>query len=377
MAVDSKLRNILHTRIVANSGGGPDKTILYTPRNLIGTGYSATACYFRSPKLGEFQALRDRASELDCPLIEIDDRLKFDPLALYRLVQVCKDNEITILHGHDYKTNLYGVLVAKMLGIKTATTVHGWVTQDAKTSVYYKVDEWAIRRHDLVVCVSIDLYEQCLAFGVPEKRLRLIENAIDTEHFRRRSKRPLRGTVCLGAMGRLSKEKAFDNLIEAVASLIDNGLDVELAIGGEGPEYGALKALIDRRGMAGHIRLLGFVADIPHFFEGLDVFVLSSLREGLPNVILEAMAMDVPVITTDCGGITNVVKDGQHGVVVPAGNVAALRDAISETVQNTELLDRLSREGRKLVEEKYSFKVRMSKMVSAYDECLFDTHTRR
>lgn len=365
---------VLHTRIVTGTGGGPEKTIFNSPRYMRGTGYRELACYLRPPGDPGFEVLRRRASAKDCPLIEVDDASAFSPASLRRLAAVCRENDVRIWHGHDYKTNLFGVLLKPLLGFKLVTTVHGWVKHTSKTPLYYAIDRWTLPRHDQVIVVSSDLYERCRAGGVPEDRLHLIENAIDTEDFRRTGPAVLAserghlppGRLLVGAVGRLSPEKGFDLLIRAVAQLIGEGLDLELWIAGEGEEKAALKAQAAATGHGDRIRLLGFRADTVGLFECFDLFCLSSLREGLPNVVLEAMAMEVPVLATRCGGIDSFARDGTDMLTVEAGSAEALAGGLRRLAGDPETRRRLAQAARRRIESEFGFRRRMDRMAEVY-----------
>ena len=366
---------VLHTRIVTGTGGGPEKTIFNSPRYMRGTGYRELACYLRPPDDPGFEVLRQRAAAKDCPLIEVDDASAFSLESLRRLAAICREHDVRIWHGHDYKTNLFGVLLKPFVGFKLVTTVHGWVKHTAKTPLYYAIDRWTLPRHEQVIVVSADLYERCRACGVPEDRLHLIENAIDTEDFRRtgpaalaagRSGMPA-GRLLIGAVGRLSPEKGFDLLIQAVASLIDEGLDLELWIAGEGEGRDELERQAVATGHGDRIRLLGFQADTVALFECFDLFCLSSLREGLPNVVLEAMAMEVPVLATRCGGIEAFGRDGTDMLTVPAGSADALAGGLRRLARDGDLRERLAEAARARIEAEFSFRRRMERMAEVYE----------
>ncbi|EWY42333.1 hypothetical protein N825_19190 [Skermanella stibiiresistens SB22] len=365
---------VLHTRIVTGTGGGPEKTIFNSPRYMRGSGYNELACYLRPPGDVGFETLRRRAAEKDCPLIEVDDASAFSPASLRRLAAICREHDVKVWHGHDYKTNLFGVLLKPLLGFKLVTTVHGWVKHTAKTPLYYAVDRWTLPRHDQVIVVSADLFDRCRACGVPEDRLHLIENAIDTEDFKRAgpaAEAPLRrgvppGRLLIGAVGRLSPEKGFDLLIQAVASLIDAGLDLELWIAGDGDERERLEIQAAATGHGDWIRLLGFQADTVALFESLDLFCLSSLREGLPNVVLEAMAMEVPVVATRCGGIDAFGHDGVDMLTVEAGSADALANGLRKLAGDAATRLRLAQAARRRIEDEFSFRRRMDRMTEVY-----------
>ena len=361
--------HVLHVRIATGTGGGPEKTILASPRHLENTRYRASVLYLHPPGDVGHEVLRRRAAEQRCPLTSIPERLPLDPRTLVRIAAHCRRERVRIWHGHDYKSNLFGVLLAPALGLQLVTTVHGWVRHTSRTPLYYAIDRLAIRRYDQVVCVSADLERTCRELGIKERKLSLIENAIDTEYFRRRTERaPLQGRpLVIGAAGRLSEEKGFGFLIEAVEALLDAGHDLELRIAGEGELETRLRARMASSRHAARLKLLGFVEDTRALFESFDVFALSSLREGLPNVVLEAMAMEVPVLATRSGGIDAFARDGEDALLVETGSSEALRGGLERLVRDEELRRRLASTARARIETDCSFERRMRRMVEVYE----------
>ena len=365
---------VLDVRIVSGTGGGPDKTILNSPRHLEHTRYRNLAAYIHAPGDPGFASLAARAEERRCPLIAIPDPHPFDVRTLAKLAEICRTLDVRIWHGHDYKSNLFGVLLERLCNLKLATTVHGWVKHTHKTPLYFAVDRFALRRHHEVIAVSRDLFDASLAAGVKRERLTLIENAIDTDEFRRSvppSESPLRrnaaGRLLVGAVGRLSDEKGFHVLVEAVERVLDRGVDVELWIAGEGEEHARLDAQIRASKHHGRMKLLGFQRDVRALFEALDVFALSSLREGLPNVVLEAMAMEVPVLATRCGGMEAFARDGEDLLLVPANDAAALAAGLERLARDADLRRRLARTARAKIEREHGFAQRMERVRAVYD----------
>lgn len=380
---------VLHTRIVSGTGGGPEKTILNSPRFLEGTRWREEALYLHAPGDPGIEVLRERAKERRCPFHTLADKYPFDPRTLKRCADLCRELGVVIWHGHDYKTNLFGVLLRKRCDLRLFTTVHGWVKYTARTPLYFAVDRWAIRRHEEVVCVSQDLYDECARFGVPRERLSLIENAIDTEEFRRAgapSAAPLRGAgapasasspgptppgrLVIGAVGRLSEEKGFHHLITAVERCLERGLDLELWIAGEGDQEARLTAQIAASKHAGRLKLLGFRKDAKALFEAMDVFALSSLREGLPNVVLEAMAMEVPVLATRCGGMEAFAKADEDALLVGTDSADELERGLARLADDASLRARLARTARAKIERDYSFARRMQRFAALYERML-------
>jgi glycosyltransferase involved in cell wall biosynthesis len=357
---------VLHVRIVTGTGGGPEKTILNSPRHLQRLGWDSLVVYLHPPGDPGFAVIQERARAAGAELIGIPESLPIDPRALRRLSKLCKQRGVTVWHGHDYKSNLYGVLLARVHRMQLVTTVHGWVKHTSRTPIYYAVDRWCLKRFDRVLAVSADLERRCLELGVRRERLALIENAIDTETFRRRSTRPATGRLTIGAVGRLSEEKGFELLIEAVERLVAKGHDLALAIAGEGDLRDRLAARIAASPCAERIELLGFRSDTVQLFESFDIFCLSSLREGLPNVVLEAMAMEVPVLATRSGGMQEFARDGEDALLCDPGSVDELEDGLERLCNDDELRSRLARGARERIEADCSFAARMDRVVGHY-----------
>jgi glycosyltransferase involved in cell wall biosynthesis len=367
---------VLEARVVAGSGGGPDKTILNSPRFL--PRYRTLCAYMHPPEDPGFEQIRRKALTWDAPLIAISDRGPWDWKVVSQCLDICRKEKVSIWHGHDYKSNALGLLLRSFWPMKLVTTVHGWVHHTRRTVLYYYVDRLCLPHYDQVICVSQDLYEAARSSGVSPSCCTLIENGIDTQEFCRRhngadAKSRLgvaSDRLVLGAVGRLSPEKGFDLLIQAVHRLLHMGHNIELWLLGDGPEKAKLAKLIGDLGLDDRIRLLGYVADVRERFEAMDVFVLSSLREGLPNVVLEAMAMDVPVLATRVAGVPRVIDDGVNGLLMESGSVDSITQALIRILGNAPLRERLGTAGRQTVTTRYSFAVRMQRISSLYDQLL-------
>ncbi len=369
---------VLETRVVTGVGGGPEKTILNTPRYMNSYGYPTLCAYMRPPQDPGFSVIESRAERWNCPLIGIDDRGVFDWSVARKLLQLCDEKQIGIWHGHDYKSNYLGLRLRKKRPMKLVTTVHGWVRNTWKTPAYYMLDKWCLRRYDHVICVSNDLYEQCLRLGVPENRCSLIENAIDTMQYSRSMKieeaKEILGfpkdRFIIGACGRLSPEKNFAGLINVVSELIGEGTPISLYIAGDGPIRETLERQISATGRSEHIHLLGFRDDIMTFYQGLDIFVLNSLREGLPNVVLEAMAYEVPVLSTRVAGVPRLITNGYDGILIDMKNEVELKLRLKTLLEDSDYRHMIGENGTFTIKRQYNFGVRMKKIRDIYDRLL-------
>lgn len=374
----SELSVILDARVVRGSGGGPDKTILKSPRFLRPAGYRMLCAYMHAPDDAGFDQLRQKAARWQAPLLSVPDRGPLDLGVVPRFLALCRRERVAVWHGHDYKSNLLGLLLRPFWPMRLVTTVHGWVEYTRRTPLYFGVDRLCLPRYEHVLCVSPDLHRQCVAAGVPAGRCTLIENGIDLDEFTRRrtpaeAKRaegfdPDR--LVVGAVGRLSAEKGFDLLIRAVGRLARDGLDVGLVVAGEGKERAALEALVAELGLRDRVRLAGYLGDPRPLYEAMDVFALSSLREGLPNVLLEALSLEVPAAATRIAGVPRLLRDGDNGLLIEPGSVEELAAALGRLLRDAGLRRRLGQAGRSTVARDYSFAARMGKLADLYDSLL-------
>ena len=369
---------VLDARVLSGSGGGPDKTIINSPRYLEQDGYRMLCVYLHSLKDPGFASLRQKALAKGVELISIADEGAFDWRVVPRMLEVCRREKVRIWHGHDYKTNLLGLILKRFHPLRLVTTVHGWVHHTSRTPLYYWVDRLCLRYYEKVFCVSGDLVEVCRKYGVPSSRCVLLENGIEHDLFQRQrtpavARKELGfhpDRLLIGAAGRLSPEKGFDLLIRAVDRLLKDGLEVQLKIVGEGVEFDSLQKLVQELHQEDRIELLGYRSDLKQLYEAFDIYALSSFREGLPNVLLEAMAMRVPVVATAVNGVPRLVQHQENGLLIPPGSVESLYEALKQLIENPQLRNRYAFAGRETIEKRYSFAGRMRRLGALYDELL-------
>jgi glycosyltransferase involved in cell wall biosynthesis len=217
---------------------------------------------------------------------------------------------------------------------------------------------------DHVVAVSEAQAAKVRACRVPGERLSVIRNAVDPERFtdpdpRSRAKllrsfrRPY--TRIIGAAGRLSPEKGFDVLVAAAEQVAKDDPSVGFILFGEGPCRGKLQQQIHAAGLASSFVLTGFRADLDRFLPHLDLLVLPSFTEGLPNIVLEAFASGVPVVATAVGGTPEVIEDSLSGYLVPARDANALAGRIRDALASAERLREMGFQGRQRVLEQFTF----------------------
>ena len=211
-------------------------------------------------------------------------------------------------------------------------------------------------------------------------------NGIDERRFTRNpaARGPARAALglgesdlAIGAVGRLERQKRFDLLIQAFAEARHAIPSLRLLIAGDGSLRNDLAALIRKLGLDGSCKLLGHTPDVIALHHGLDLLVQSSDYEGTPNAVLEAMALETPVVATAAGGTAELMSDGVHGTVVPIADVPALRDAIVAALLRREETQARAVAARLRIVGELSFGARNARLEEIYRELASDNPSVR
>jgi glycosyltransferase involved in cell wall biosynthesis len=365
---------VLHVRVIANSGGGPDKTIIRSGQYLDPMRYHMQTAYIYPSGSKDFQTFKKQAVKHRCQLIEIPESGPFDFSTYKSLLKICQDQKIDIWHGHDYKSNLLGLLIArKCPRLKLVTTVHGWTGETWRTKLYTHVDHYCLKRYDEVVVVSPKLYEHCRdTLKIDSSKLTYIPNAIRPEeypqtHTQNEARKELdfqTGRKVIGVVGRLSIEKGVDRAIDMIAKLPG----CELHLIGDGPERKNLEKQAVDLGIADRVRFWGWQTASQMFYQSMDMLLLPSHTEGLPNVVLEAMTMTIPVAATDVGGVRDLLDDGRCGMILPTEQPAAWANMIQNFLADEDQLQQTALLARQRILTHFTFESRMQRMMRVYDK---------
>lgn len=368
---------ILELRSVRGTGGGPEKTILLGAAGTNRRRFAVTVCYIRDQRDRVF-GIDAWARSIGVPYVEIRERHSFDPLVWPRLRSLVREHQIDIVHAHDYKTNVLAWMLSSTSGVRVLSTVHGWTGHTRRERlVYYPLDKRVLARFPRLIAVSSEIRDELVRSGARHDCVAVVLNGIDHQAFLRTPARvPAIRTALgigsnefvIGAIGRLEPQKRFDLLIETVARLQSNGHCLRLLIAGEGTARPLLEQRIRGLGLGSVCRLLGHYTDVTSLHHAFDLFVQASDYEGTPNALLEAMALGTPVVATDVGGTREMVVDGEHGLIVPAGDARALAHAITRALQDPVAMQVRAHAARRRVERELSFERRMRRVEVIYDE---------
>ena len=274
-----------------------------------------------------------------------------DLLALVELMRLLRRERPDVLHASSSKAGVLGRLAAFLVGVPIRIfTVHGWAfgaTSGRASSLY----RWADRLMRPLTTATICVSENELAAGIaahtcdPERTV-VIHNAVDVAGAPRARHQPGRPTLI--SVGRLKAPKDTATLLRALAMLRADGF--QALIVGDGPDRPALEELVRQLGLDGRVRLEGERHDVAELLAAADVFVLSSRSEGLPVSVLEAMAACLPVVASDVGGVSELVVDGETGVLVRPGDADELAGALDGLIGDADRRRLLGHSGRERAE---------------------------
>lgn len=370
---------VLDVRTVTETGGGPEKTILLGARWLQDRGWPAYCVYLHPPGDPGFRAIRNKAIDLGVSrFVEMEDRGPFDWQLVRRLLMLCREIKPVIWHGHDYKSDTLGWLIHRFYPMKLVSTVHGWGVPGRRVWLYHWIHRLCLRGFDRVLCVSAEQLAVCRRAGIPAAICQILENGVDCQAFQpvvdRASPKQTLGIpsnrFVIGYVGRLSPEKNLPLLLDAARKLIERRPNVHVLMVGQGQEHQALAAHAERLGITHHVTFAGFAPDPQPYYSAMDAFVLLSRSEGLPNVLLEALAMGIPAICTPVGGIPAVITPDITGILIPLNDLWATVAAVQRLMDHPQFAASLGQNGRRHVATHYSFNRRMERLCTIYQDLI-------
>ena len=216
-------------------------------------------------------------------------------------------------------------------------------------------ERWLWRLTDHMICNSEALHEILLYFGLPQSRLSYIPNGVDTEFFAPSGAAPSARAPEIVCVARLAGDKDHLTLLRAFEIVLQRHPSARLRIVGDGPEEANLHQWAKEHAAGSNVDFIPGGLDMRGHYAAGRIFALSSVREGQPNVILEAMACGLPVCATSVGGIPRLVESGQNGLLSQAGDVAALAENCCRLLEDGALCDAMGQAGRLRVERDFSF----------------------
>ena len=310
--------------------------------------------------------------DLGLPAHELSMSGRFDIRVIRSLVKLIRERNIDILHSHGYKSDILGILAAKIAGIKSISTPHGFEkTDDWKLHQFIRLGCRTFRYFDYVVPLSQELCSDVRRLGVPEKKIVYIRNGVDLSPitFRlpseyRTSSNQAEQTRTVGFIGQLIGRKNVSDLLDVFNVIAEEFPEVKLVLLGDGDSRAAYEDYASQLPSRERIHFAGFQNNPLEHLATFDLFVMTSTLEGIPRCLMESMAMGVPVAAYDIPGVDQLIEHGNTGLLAPLGDKDALVECWRQLLWDEELADKISTSAADCINEKFSAK----RMADEYSE---------
>lgn len=363
--------NILHLR-ASNFYGGPERQLHFHAIQARTYNYGITIGSFL--EAGKTPELLEIAARDSIDTFCLDVKSGYDLRAVNRLRRYLRSRDTDALCTHDYRSQVVGFFARRGTRAKWISFSRGFTAENLKVRLYQWIERLVVRFADHIVAVSESQKRKLLDLGIPDSKITVIHNAIDSGvledvdpvDLRREFKLPRETVICVAA-GRFSSEKGQLYLVRAAANAIRSNPRLRFILYGDGPDLERTRATVRELELGEKVICPGFEKKILGCIKGADILINPSLSEGLPNVVLEAMSLGVPVIATSVGGVPEMIDPGKSGVLVPPGDEAALAQAINDLVEHWPLKDKIVENARTTVREKFSFENQTLRLSRVYE----------
>lgn len=346
--------------IATNFYGGPERQICQHARLMMERGHWLSIISFMENS--RENELMDTAASHGIPVWGLSGSHPFDPRPIWKLRDYLVHNRVDILCTHGYKSSVLGRIASWMAGCRQIVVSRGWTGETRRVRCYEMLDRIFLRLAGAVVAVSEGQRQKILACGVRPDKVRVIHNAIDLEAYPGPAEKSMRtelgipqDAILVATAGRLSPEKNHLGLVETARLVLAKMPDVYFVVFGEGFLRPELEIAVADAGIGHRFFLPGFRSDVRSLLHEIDIFVLPSHTEGLPNVVLEAFACRKPVVATMVGGTPEVVSDGVNGILAPEGDMGRLAQGVLALAGDAGLREQMGRRGYLSVEEEFGF----------------------
>jgi glycosyltransferase involved in cell wall biosynthesis len=315
--------------------------------------------------------LRDAGISVVC----LGARKRHGVSVVWRLSRLLAKLRPTILQTFLFHANIAGRLAGK--AARVPIIVSGIRVAEKRGSLRLWIDratDWMVTQH---VCVSQDVAAFSAARGgLPVSKIRVIPNGVDAQLFAEATPADLApfgipaGSRTLLFIGRLDPQKGPFVLMAAARELLPRHNQLHVLLVGDGPLADNLLKWIAKENLSDRIHLAGRRNDVPSLLRSAEIFVLPSLWEGLPNVVLEAMAAGVPVVASRVEGISDLLIDDRMGLIVPPNSAPDLIDAISRLLADPQLAHQMGHKAQQLVQIEFAWEGVAEKYAALYGELL-------
>lgn len=352
---------------------GPGRTILETGSHIDGARVEYHIGAFAAPGGGN-HPLIEGARARGLSVHTIADSAGVGAALVDAIVDLIRKLRIDILHTSEFRSDVLALLCRRRCGVQVVATAHGWIANDLRGRIYRFADKLILPRFDAVILVSQAMRRLVPRWWLPDRRVHVLPNALVLEKYARevvdkaRARPDTQQGAILLNVGRLSPEKGQDLLLRAVAALAPEFPALRLRFAGIGPMEAQLRELAGSLGIADRVEFLGYIDDMPALYDRIDLVVQSSYTEGMPNVILEAAFLRVPIVATAVGGTAEVVQHGRSAWLIPPRSLDALTDGIRRFLVEPDAFAAMGQAAHEHIRTNFSFAARTDRLMGLYEQ---------
>jgi glycosyltransferase involved in cell wall biosynthesis len=315
------------------------------------------------------------ADGLETLLIPVSNA--YDRSAVQKVGDALVSGKFDILCTHDYRTHVIGWLAARRAKVKWIGFSRGWTQDTFRVKVYTLIDKFVIRFADRIVAVSHSQKERLVRLWISPQKIAVVHNAIELDRFSGIAPASLKqrfnfpsDSIVIVAGGRFSQEKGQRDLVDAAARAIRKNPRIRVVMFGHGPDFDLILSQIRALGLQDSILCPGHERNLLGYLKSADMLVNPSLSEGLPNIILEAMALGVPVVATAVGGVPELIQHESNGLLVPAKDPIELSDAILQMAGAAETRSKFRDAAFETLARSFTFKGQLDSLSDLYQRVI-------
>lgn len=367
---------IMHIR---DSSGifGAERVILTLAKNINRNEFDFMILCMRRGD-GKSEKLISKAEKIGIKVFPVDVKGRLDIKAVWKINNIIKNNNISIFHSHDFKSDFYGLIASLNLGVKRVSTAHGSTRDSILKKAYLFINEGITYKFfDRIVAVAEDLRGFLEQNKILKEKIEVIQNGLDTELLEDETNcsfappLPIKeGHTVFAVIGRLYPDKGHRYFIEALSKVYQRYPNITGLIIGDGPARTEITEQIKELNLEKAVFLCGVRTDMKNVYDAIDFLIIPSLTEGLPYVLLEAMANGIPVLSTSVGDIPHLIDHGSTGFLIDPGDIEGLSKYMMRFLKHTDKSQKMAQQGRDLILKNFSAKQMTEKTESLYRSLL-------
>jgi len=358
------------------TAGGSERQLSLLARHLTKGKFKPIVCC-----LGEVGIVSDELKEAGVKLININAHGRKGFIGAWRVARIIKKEGIRILHTWLFTANTWGRIGGILANCPVIIASERGIIDFERRWYHNLIDKILAKFSSLVLVNSAAVRDYVAQMGIPREKIRIIYNGLELDkftgeldaeraHLLRKEFNIPEGNQVVGMVARLHPHKDYITYIKAAKIVCQRKENVSFLMVGDGSERKKIENIIREHALEGKVVITGERKDVPDIIAIMDVAVLSSPREGLPNAVLEAQASRKPVVATRTTGVLEAMVDGKTGIMVDIGNAEGMAEAILTLLEDKELARRMGEEGRRWVEERFSVERMVRETERVYEELL-------